>query len=45
MHNNETFLKKLAQYDIEMLLLEAEELGPQYVAALKDQLNRLNIKL
>lgn len=44
MHNNETFLKKLNAIDIEMLLLEAGELGPRYVEAIKDQLNRLGIK-
>ena len=44
MHSNEEFLKRLQSHDIEMLLLEAEELGPRYVNAIKEQLIRLDIK-
>jgi hypothetical protein len=40
MHPNETFLRNA---DTATLMLEALERGPQYVAALREQLIRLDI--
>lgn len=45
MHTNEAFLKRgaAAGADVEALMLEAIELGPKYVEALKEQLARLGV--
>lgn len=44
MHKNEAFLKNIKDTDLELLELiwEAEAKGPQYVAALKEQIERLD---
>lgn len=45
-HPNESFLKKLSDEQIQMLLVETElsENSKPYLVALKDQLTRLEIK-
>jgi hypothetical protein len=40
MHTNEAFLKRT---DTAALMLEAVELGPKYVEALKEQIARLGV--
>lgn len=42
MHKNEAFLKNLTDEELLLLMFEAEEKGPQYVAALKEQVTRLD---
>jgi hypothetical protein len=42
MHKNETFLKDLTDEELLLLMFEAEEKGPRYVAALKEQIQRLD---
>jgi hypothetical protein len=42
MHKNETFLKSLDDEQLLQLLFDAEEKGPQYLAALKEQIERLD---
>jgi hypothetical protein len=42
MHKNEAFLKSLTDEEVLLLLFEAEEKGEQYLAALKEQLVRLD---
>ena len=42
MHKNEIFLKNISDEDLLLLMFEAEEKGPQYVAALKEQITRLD---
>jgi hypothetical protein len=45
-HPNEEFIKKLSVAELEALMLEAQlpDSPARYVAALKDQLTRLEIK-
>lgn len=42
MHKNEAFLKNISDEDLLLLMFEAEEKGEQYLAALKEQLVRLD---
>lgn len=42
MHKNETFLKNISDEDLLQLMFEAEAKGSQYVAALKEQIERLD---
>lgn len=42
MHKNETFLKDIDGEELLLLMLEAEALGPKHVAALKEQIARLD---
>lgn len=48
MHKNETFMKNLmsgyafSEDELLLLIIEAEEKGPQYLAALKEQIQRLD---
>lgn len=46
-HPNEEFLKKLSIAELELLMLEAQlpDSSARYVAAFKEQLTRLEIKL
>lgn len=41
MHNTEKFLKNIGDEDLLQIMFEAEEKGPAYVKALKEQLARL----
>lgn len=45
MHHNETYLKNMTRDQLLYLLTEAEGMGPEYVASLKEQLQRLEISL
>lgn len=45
MHSQEQYLKNLSDLEVLQLILDAELLGKQYLAAIKEQLNRLNMKL
>jgi len=42
MHKSEEFLKSLTDEEVLLLIFEAEEKGPRYVAALKEQIQRLD---
>lgn len=42
MHKNETFMKNISDEELLQLMFEAEAKGPQYVAALKEQITRLD---
>lgn len=42
MHKNETFLKNISDEELLALMFEAEAKGPQYAAALKEQIERLD---
>ncbi len=42
MHKNETFMKNISEEELLLLIIEAEEKGPQYLAALKEQVQRLD---
>lgn len=43
-HHNEVFLKNLSDLEVMQLIIDAELLGKPYLAALKEQLTRLNVK-
>lgn len=40
MHNNEQFLTKLDDIQLMALFMEAELMGPAYLAALREQIQR-----
>lgn len=42
MHTNEKFMKNISDEELLALMFEAEAKGPQYVAALKEQVERLD---
>jgi hypothetical protein len=42
MHKNEAFLKNISDEELLLLMFEAQEKGPQYVDALKEQIQRLD---
>jgi hypothetical protein len=44
MHGSESYLKNLNDIQVMQLILDAELLGKPYLAALKEQLARLNVK-
>lgn len=45
MHTNETFLKQLSANEVMELQLQAEAAGPLHVEALKEQFERLGIRV
>lgn len=45
MHNSEQYLKKLSDLEVMQLLMDAELLGKRHLAALKEQLERLNVQV
>jgi hypothetical protein len=42
MHKNETFLKDISEEELLLLMFEAEALGPKHMAALTEQIQRLD---
>jgi len=44
MHGSESYLKNLNDLEVMQLIIDAELLGKPYLAALKEQLTRLNVK-
>lgn len=44
LHGNEVFLRSLSKEQLELIKLEAANLSKVHEAALKEQLERLNIK-
>lgn len=42
MHKNEAFMKDISDEELLQLMFEAETLGPKHVAALKEQIERLD---
>lgn len=45
MHSNEQFVKNATQEELLELVIQAELKGPQYVAAFKEQLERLGVTM
>lgn len=44
MHASESYLKNLSDLEVMQLIIDAELLGKAHLAALKEQLTRLNVK-